>query len=111
MDERRLDDLSRRLATAPHRRAVVAGVGALLLGGRTLSQPAPVAGEEGWVLDAEGIKLCRLPNFPCTKRSQCCAGGCGDDGTCGCRKRGKTAIIKQLCCSRKKKPGDKGVCR
>jgi hypothetical protein len=108
--EHRLDELSRTLARGPSRRAVVAGLGVLLTA-RTLSQPTPVAGEEGWVEDAERINLCRLPRFPCTKGSQCCAGGCQADGTCGCRKRGKRAFLKAVCCSGKKKRGNKGVCR
>jgi hypothetical protein len=110
MDAQRLEALSRTLASGPSRRAVLAGLGVLLTGG-ALSHPAPVAGEEGWVLEAEAIKLCRLPGFPCTRRSQCCGGGCSAEGTCGCRKRGQSAALKAVCCSGRKKSGDKGVCR
>ena len=111
MDETRLDRLSRTLASGPTRRAVLSGLG-LLLTAHTLRQPAPVAAdEEGWVVEADGINLCRLPGFPCTSGNQCCAGGCSAEGTCGCRKRGKSAYIKAVCCSGKKKRGNKGVCR
>lgn len=112
MDARRLDALSRVLASGPTRRAVLTGLGALLSGGvLTTTPPTARAGADGWVVDAEGINLCRLPTFPCTRKSQCCAGGCQEDGTCGCRKRGKTAFLKAVCCSGQKKSGHKGVCR
>ena len=112
MDGQRLDAVSRTLASGPSRRTVLSGLGALLTGARVVTTTPPArAQDEGWVVDAEGINLCRLPNFPCTHSSQCCAGGCSAAGTCGCRKRGKSAWLKAVCCSGKKKRGDKGVCR
>jgi hypothetical protein len=110
MDGQRLDDLSRILARGPSRRAVLTGLGAILTT-HPLTAPAPVGAQgDGWV-EVEGFGLCRLPRFPCANSNQCCAGGCQADGTCGCRKRGKSAIVKAVCCSGKKKRGDKGVCR
>jgi hypothetical protein len=107
MDGQRLDRLSRLLASGPSRRAVLAGVGALLTH-RSLPVP-PVAAETGLVV-TEAFGLCRLPGFPCGSDSPCCA-GCQSDGTCGCRRRGKRAWLPVLCCSGKKKKGNKGKCR
>lgn len=112
MDEQRLERLSRVLAGGPSRRAVVGGV-SLLLSRHLLPTlpPTPVAAEDaGWVVDAEGIGLCRLPGFPCGNDGQCCAGGC-QEGVCGCRQRGRRAWRKAICCSGKKKRGNKGKCR
>lgn len=110
MDGQRLDALSRSLAGGPSRRAVLAGLGVVLTG-RTLTPAAVVAGEEGWVAEAGFGGFCRLPRFPCNSDRQCCAGGCLADGTCGCRRRGRSARIAAICCSGKKKRKDKGVCR
>lgn len=106
----RLDALSRTLASGPSRRAVLAGVGAVLVARSLGSAPPAVAGEEGWVEDASFGGVCRLPRFPCSNDGQCCAGGC-QEGVCGCRKRGRSAYLRAVCCSGKKKRGDKGVCR
>ena len=115
MDAQRLDDLSRRLAGGPSRRAVLGGVslllGGVLAGRRLLPAPPALAGEEGWVEDEAFGGFCRLPGFPCGRGQQCCAGGCSAEGTCGCRRRGRRARIAAICCSGKKKRGNKGVCR
>lgn len=112
MDGRRLEALSRRLAGGPSRRAVLGGLG-VLLAARTLGSAPPaeaVAGDEGWVEDEALGGLCRLPGFPCGNDGQCCAGGC-QEGVCGCRNRGRRAWRAAICCSGKKKRGNKGTCR
>jgi hypothetical protein len=113
MDADRLERLSRTLASGPSRRAVLTGLGALLVGATTTTTPPAVQAEaeDGWIEDEAFGGFCRLPRFPCSNSGQCCAGGCLEDGTCGCRKRGKTAYRKALCCSGKKKRGDKSKCR
>lgn len=108
MDAQRVERLSRMLAAAPNRRAMLGALGGALL---LRSSPPVQAASEGWVPDERGINLCRLPGFPCGKDSQCCAGRCLADGTCDCRKSGRRAWIKAVCCSGRKKKGNKGKCR
>jgi hypothetical protein len=52
-----------------------------------------------------------LPGFPCGNDGQCCADRCLEDGTCGCRKRGRISFSKRVCCSGRKKRGNKSRCR
>lgn len=96
MDGQRWDTLSRRLAAAPSRRAVLGLLGSGLLLGRTTESEA-------------AFGLCRIPGDTCGDDTQCCSGKCRG-GVCGCKKRGKRAIIAALCCSGKKKKGSKGEC-
>lgn len=110
MEGQRLDALSRVLASGPSRRAVLGGVAAAVTARRLAIPAAAVAGEDGWVENEALGGLCRLPRFPCANDGQCCAGGC-QEGVCGCRKRGKSAWLRSLCCSGKKKRNDKGTCR
>lgn len=98
MDERRLAALSRRVAAAPSRRGVL---GALL--GGLLLRPAvsPADARE------KAFGFCRIPGATCGDDTQCCSGQCRN-GACGCKKRGKRAMIAAICCSGKRK---KGHCR
>ena len=100
MDGQRLETLSRRIAAAPSRRAVMG----LLAGGLLLGRAAPDAAAA-----EKAFGLCRIPGDTCGDDTQCCSGRCRE-GVCGCKKRGKRAIIAALCCSGKKKKGSKGEC-
>jgi hypothetical protein len=103
MDGQRWDTLSRRLAAAPSRRAVLGLLGGgLLLGGRG-------AETEAAAVEAEAFGYCKLPGEPCSDGSECCALRCRG-GVCGCKKRGKNAFVAVICCSGKKKKGRKGQC-
>ncbi len=99
MDERRLEHLSRRVAAAPSRRGVLGA----LLGGVLLGPgAAPASARE------RAFGFCKIPGATCSDDTQCCAGKCHSDGACGCKKRGKKAMVAALCCSGKRK---KGYCR
>lgn len=100
MDERRLETLSRRLASAPSRRALVGA----LVGGVVLGRTAP-----GAAAAEKAFGFCRIPGDTCGDDTQCCSGQCRE-GVCGCKKRGKRAIIAAMCCSGKKKKNRKGEC-
>jgi hypothetical protein len=119
MDGDRLDVVSRTLASGPSRalaggasrRGVLGGLG-VLLASRPLRQATPVAAaDEGWIEDEAFGGFCRVPGFPCGSDDQCCANTCLADGTCGCRKRGRISFSKRVCCSGRKKRGDKSRCR
>lgn len=102
MDAQGVERLSRQVAQAPSRRAVLgvlgAGLGAVLLG-RQVAAADDVSDET--------FGLCRLPGNTCSVQEQCCSGKC-QNGVCGCTKKGRYAIIGPICCSGKKK---KGKCR
>jgi hypothetical protein len=98
MDDHTFAALSRRVAAAPSRRAVLAVVG---LGLTHALRGQPVAAQ----VSDDAFGFCRLPGAACGRNVQCCAGKCRGDGTCGCRKRGKPAIAGPVCCSGKAKQG------
>jgi hypothetical protein len=111
MDDHRRDARRRTLASGASRRGVLGGLGALLAS-RPLRQSSPVMAEDdGWIADEAFGGFCRVPGFPCGSDDQCCANTCLADGTCGCRKRGRIAFSKRVCCSGRKKRGDKSRCR
>jgi hypothetical protein len=100
MNEQSFAALSRRVAAAASRRNML---GALAAGVVTMvGRPAAAA----QVAD-EAFGFCRLPQAKCSRADDCCAGKC-KGGVCGCRKRGKNAIVGAVCCSGKAK---KGKCR
>lgn len=99
MDAQGVERLSRQIAQAPSRRAVLGAVGAGL-GAALLGRQVAAAND----VSDEAFGLCRLPGKPCQQPEQCCAGRC-KDGVCGCRKRGGQTLISAICCSGKRKKG------
>lgn len=99
MDAKGVERLSRQVAQAPSRRAVLgvlgAGLSAALLG-RQVAAASDVGDE--------AFGLCRLPGKTCQAPEQCCAGKC-KGGVCGCIKKGGQTLISAICCSGKRKKG------
>lgn len=98
MDAQGFERLSKQIAQAPSRRAMLGALGVGLTG-VALGRQAAAAD----VTD-EAFGLCELPGKPCKDSTQCCSARCRD-GVCGCTKKGKYAIIGLICCSGKKKKG------
>ena len=106
MEDQVFGELTKRVATAPSRRALVrtlsGGIAAAAM--TALHRPAPVVAQE---VDDEA-RLCRPANLPCRDKMQCCARKCvrgtflGQPAkVCGCNKKGKDCIhgLGQTCCS------------
>jgi hypothetical protein len=111
MDERAFAEMSKQVAAAPTRRAMLrtlsGGMAAAAMA--TLHRQAPVVAE-----DAGDEAFCRPRKVPCSNKLQCCARKCVQ-GTllgqpamvCGCNKKGKSCIkgLGQSCCSGRCKKG------
>jgi hypothetical protein len=110
MDERALEQLSKRVAAAQSRRgmlgAAVTAVGLpLLLGLVGVSHVTRAAGAVG----EEAFGFCQVGGVPCHRDKQCCTNKCvpgtllGQPATvCACAKKGKPCInrVGANCCSR-----------
>ena len=114
MDERALDELSKRVAAATSRRGVVRALG----GAVAVSAASAVAGERvisAQDVDGEAFGFCRAAGRKCGRDKQCCSGRCKQrkkfknapplarsKGRCGCVKKGGSCInnVGLACCSR-----------
>jgi hypothetical protein len=115
MDDRALEELSKRVAAAKSRRGMVRAFGGAL----AVAAASAVAGERvvsAADVEGEAFGFCRPAGRRCGRDKQCCAGRCKKrkkfknapkglrtKGRCGCVKKGGICInnVGLACCSRK----------
>ena len=105
MDQARFEELSRRVGTAPSRRATLRILAAALVA------PAAVGGV-GLQEATAGIPIlgCKVPGKKCDSDQRCCSGRC-KKRICLCKKKGQACwnpLEGALCCSGH---CDNGKCR
>ena len=94
MDDRRFDDLVKRLSNVSSRRGA-----ARLLAGATLGAMYARAAATGLGAQGGGDATCRGTHDQCSGDGVCCSGRC-DGGLCRCRERGDCAHDRACCSGR-----------